>query len=108
MFAVLEIADYIFFVILFLFFTGGSAYAALRPRERARLFRLERKLDAVIKHLNIDVTKIDELSEEARRWADQGKKIQAIKAHRAQTGLGLFEAKEDVEAYMEGKPPLRE
>jgi len=107
MFAILEIADYVVIVLLFLFFTGGSAYAALRPRERARLFRLERKLDAVIKHLNIDVTQLDQLSDEAKRWADEGKKIAAIKAHRAQTGLGLFEAKEDVEAYLAGKPPQR-
>lgn len=104
MLAVLEIADYVVIVLLFLFFTGGSAYAALRPRERARLFRLERKLDAVIKHLNIDVTQLDELSAEAKRSADQGKKIEAIKIHREQTGLGLRDAKDDVEAYMATKP----
>lgn len=107
MFAKLEIADYVFFVLLFLFFTGGSAYAALRPRERARLFRLERKLDAIITFLKIDVTQLDELSDEAKRLADEGKKIDAIKAHRAQTGVGLQEAKDDVEAYMEGKPPAK-
>ena len=104
MFAILEIADYLIIVLMFLFFTGGSAFAMLRPRDRARLIRLERKLDAVIKHLNIDVTQLDGLSDEAKRCADAGKKIDAIKAHRAQTGLGLADAKEDVEAYMAQKP----
>ncbi len=104
MFAMLEIADYLIIVLMFLFFTGGSAFAILRPRDRARLIRLERKVDAVIKHLNIDVTQFDELSAEAKSCADEGKKIEAIKVHRDQTGLGLRDAKEDVEAYMAGKP----
>ena len=103
MFAVLEIADYIIFTLMFLLFTGGSAYAMLRPRDRARLFRLERKLDAVLKHLGVDVTQLDEISDEAKRLADQGRKIDAIKVHREQTGLGLRDAKEDVDAYMEQK-----
>ena len=105
MFAILEIADYIILVLMFLVFTGSSAYAALRPRDRARLFRLERKLDAVIKHLNIDVSQLDAISDVAKRLADQGEKIQAIKAHREQTGLGLADAKDDVEAYMASRPP---
>ena len=104
MFAILEIPDYVIIVLMFLVFTGGSAYAALRPRERARLFRLERKLDAVIKHFNIDVTQLDALSAEAERCADEGNKIEAIKIHREQTGLGLRDAKDDVEAYKAQKP----
>jgi hypothetical protein len=104
MFAVLEIIDYIFLVLLFLFFTGSSAYGMFRPRDRFRLYRLERKLDLILKHLAIDASQLDVLSEEARKLADQGLKIQAIRAHRDQTGLGLRAAKDDVEAYLEGKP----
>lgn len=100
MFAILEIPDYVILVLMFLVFTGGSAYAALRPRDRARLFRLERKLDAVIKHLNIDVSQLDEISDQAKKLADQGDKIQAIKVHREQTGLSLRDAKDEVEAYL--------
>jgi ribosomal protein L7/L12 len=41
------------------------------------------------------------LSDEVRRLArDPGNKILAIKLHREQTGLGLKEAKDAVEAYM--------
>ena len=43
------------------------------------------------------------LSEEARKLADAGQKIQAIKAHRQQNGLGLRDAKDDVEAYLAAK-----
>jgi cbb3-type cytochrome oxidase subunit 3 len=103
MFAVLEIIDYVFLVLLFLFFTGSSAYAMFRPRDRARLFRLERKLDLMLKHLSIDISQLDVLSEEARKLADAGQKIAAIKAHREQTGLGLRDAKDDVEAYLAAK-----
>src|SRR5207237_9157812 len=104
MFAYLEIADWLILTLMFLLFTGGSAYAMLRPRDRARLFRVERKLDLVLKHLNIDASQVEQLSEEARKFADQGEKIAAIKVDREQTALGLREAKEDVEAYMAAKP----
>jgi hypothetical protein len=100
MFAYLEIIDYVFLVLLFLFFTGSSAYAMFRPRDRARLFRVERKLDWILKHLNVDVTQFDALSPEAKKLADAGQKIPAIKLHREQTGLSLRDAKEDVEAYL--------
>ena len=103
MFAILEIPDYIILILMFLLFTGSSAYAALRPRERARIFRMERKLDAIIKHLAIDVAQIDEVSDAVKRLADEGKKIEAIKLHREQTGVGLRDAKDDVEAYLEQK-----
>ena len=107
MFAILEIPDYVILALMFLVFTGSSAYAALRPRDRARLFRIDRKLDLILKHLNIDATQLDELCDEAKRLADQGEKIPAIKVHREQTGLGLRDAKDDVEAYMADRPPRK-
>lgn len=103
MFAVLEVADYIILTLMFLLFTGSSAYAMLRPRDRVRLFRLERKVDAMLKHLGIDVAQFDLLSNEVKKLADEGRKIPAIKLHREQTGAGLRDAKENVEAYLDDK-----
>jgi len=43
------------------------------------------------------------LSEEVKALADDpARKIEAIKLHREQTGLGLKEAKDAVETYMAG------
>jgi len=104
----LSALDYvILFVMLnlmFLLFTGSSAYALLKRRDRARFARLERKLDAILKHQGIDPQQFETLSDEVKKLADEGKKIPAIKLHREQTGLGLADAKEDVELYIEQKP----
>jgi hypothetical protein len=68
--------------------------------DAVRLRRIEQKLDMVLKHLGIDYTETWNLSEEARAQADRGDKIGAIKIHRERTGVGLAEAKYDVEAYL--------
>ncbi|MFE3544997.1 hypothetical protein ACFXK0_18720 [Nocardia sp. NPDC059177] len=68
-------------------------------RLEAKLVRLERKLDLIMKHLGItdpasefDLSEVDEL---LRR----GKKIQAIRAYRAlRPDASLVEAKDAVEA----------
>ena len=67
-----------------------------------RIARMEKKLDRIIEHLGIDVDDIDNerLVDEAQRLADQGRKIEAIKAHREATGAGLSETKKLVDAYM--------
>src|SRR4051812_46924941 len=84
---------------------GGAARAFLRGPDAARLARVERKLDALLKELNIaytDPAGPEGLSEEVRRLADDpAQKIAAIKLHREQTGLGLKEAKDAVEAYQD-------
>ena len=105
MFAVLEFSDYGIIALIVILFAGGSAaYASFRPTDAARLARLERKFDAILRHLNIeyvDPATPEGLSEEVQTLAnDPMKKIQAIKLHREQTGLGLKEAKDAVEAYM--------
>ena len=104
MFAVLSLLDFLFIALLIMVFAGGSAYAALRPRDAARLARVERKVDLILKHLGIEYvapTSPEGLSEEVRRLAeDPDRKIEAIKLHREQTGLGLKEAKDAVEAYI--------
>jgi len=105
MFAVLEFSDYgIIALIVILFAGGGAAYASLRATDGGRLARLERKTDAILRHLNIDYVdpaSPERLSEEVQMLAnDPAKKIQAIKLHRELTGLGLKEAKDAVEAFI--------
>ncbi len=68
--------------------------------DAVRLRRIEEKLDLILKQLGIDYTETWNLSPEARALADQGDKIGAIKIHRETTGVGLAEAKYDVEAYL--------
>ena len=108
MFAALELSDFsIVALIVILFVGGGAAYTTLRATDAGRLARLERKIDAIIRHLNVayvDPVSPDGLSQEVQQLAnDPAKKIQAIKRHREQTGLGLKEAKDAVEAYMSGE-----
>jgi hypothetical protein len=68
--------------------------------DSVRLRRLEQKLDLILEKLGIAYTETWNLSAEARTRADEGDKIGAIKAHREATGVGLAEAKYDVEAYL--------
>lgn len=104
----LEFFDFAIIAFIVLVFGGaGAAYASLRPADAARLARLERKIDAILRHLNItyvDPASPEGLSAEVQHLAnDPGRKIQAIKLHREQTGLGLRDAKEAVEAYLNRK-----
>jgi ribosomal protein L7/L12 len=65
------------------------------------LRRIERKLDAVMKHLGVTLPPQASMSEEVRQMArNPSQKIAAIKLHREQTGLGLAEAKSDVEDFI--------
>jgi hypothetical protein len=71
--------------------------------DAVRLRRVEQKLDLVLKQLGIEYTETWSLSDEARAQADRGDKLGAIKLHRERTGVGLAEAKYDVEAYLARK-----
>ena len=77
-------------------FTGG---------DRRQLIRLEKKVDLILQHLGIDYR--DDvppcpLSPEVQELARNPlQKIQAIKVHREQTGVGLREAKDAVEAFID-------
>jgi hypothetical protein len=61
----------------------------------ARLQRVERQLDALLRHFNIDEP--DDGLAEVRRLAEAGEKIAAIRLHRQLTGAGLAESKQFVE-----------
>ena len=103
MLAVLEFQDFAVIAGLIALLAGGSAFAAQRPADNARIRRLEQKVDAIIEKLGIELPNSitnSGLSAEARQLADAGQKIPAIKLHREQTGLGLKEAKDAVEAYL--------
>jgi len=105
MLAVLETGDYIGLAILAILVSAlaRSSNALFRPRDRSRLKRIESKLDLIVGHLCIqvpDAGAASGLSAAVRQLADDGKKIEAIKLYREETGLGLKEAKDAVEAYM--------
>lgn len=61
----------------------------------ATVGRLERKLDALIKHTGVDVA--SHTNQEVAELVKAGRKIEAIKLYRELTGAGLAEAKEAVE-----------
>jgi ribosomal protein L7/L12 len=100
MIAALDLTDYgIIFVIVGL---ASSVYAVLKPADVSRLRRLEKKLDLLLKNFGIDAQVSAGLSQEVCDLADDpAKKISAIALHRQQTGLGLKEAKDAVEAYID-------
>ncbi len=79
---------------LFDFFGNDSEQAA---SDTSALIRVEKKLDLILNHLGL---KFEPLTEEVRQAADAGKKIEAIKRYRQETGLGLAQAKKDIEKYM--------
>ena len=99
LFAMLEFGDYGVISVIVLIFAGGATFAA---RQRLDLRRLDRKLDALLKHQGIDLP--SRLSPEVQRLAgDPRQKIAAIKLHREQNpGLGLAEAKAEIEDFEGG------
>jgi hypothetical protein len=108
MFAILETKDFAIIALLILAFAGGTAGTKLlggSPDAKilSRIRMLERKLDAIIGHLGIELPDAlvnSGLSPEVCSLADKGEKISAIKLHRQETGIGLKEAKDAVEAYL--------
>jgi ribosomal protein L7/L12 len=66
-----------------------------------RMDRLERKIDAIMRHLQVDLTQGRPMSEMVKQLArDPSGKIEAIRLYRQETGVGLAEAKDAVEAYI--------
>ncbi len=83
---------------MFSLFSAGSP----NPRDAALLRRIDAKLDLILANLGLefDDPAGASLGEQARRLADEGRKIDAIKAYRDATGAGLKDAKDAVESYM--------
>jgi hypothetical protein len=100
--AVLETWDFVWIwclvsLAVILYAGGRAAYARFQPSDAARLRRLEAKTDLILRHLGLeyqDPATPGGLSEAVKALADDpARKIEAIKLHREQTGLGLKEAK---------------
>lgn len=69
-----------------------------------RVGRIERKLNALLRHHGVDPTQGPPLSDRVKQLAgDPSRKIEAIKVYREETGAGLAEAKEAVEAYIHSR-----
>ena len=67
-----------------------------------RLARLERKLDALLRHLGLDEEFRVQVSPQLKELVASGRKIEAIKTLREHNpDLGLKEAKDQVEALMQ-------
>ncbi|WP_269854506.1 ribosomal protein L7/L12 [Streptomyces sp. RPT161] len=60
-----------------------------------RLVRVEKKLDLIMEHLGIQVDQPE--LREVREFIQEGKMLNAIKAYREATGVGLKEAKAAVD-----------
>ena len=69
-----------------------------------RLRAIEQKLNALLRHYDVDPRQGLPLSDRVKQLAiDPGRKIEAIKAYREETGAGLAEAKEAIEAFTKNK-----
>ncbi len=68
----------------------------LSPKAIGSKGRLERKVDLILKHLGIDPNQ--GVDEKVMELMKAGRKIEAIKLYREQTGAGLKEAKDYVES----------
>ncbi|MFJ6792393.1 hypothetical protein [Streptomyces angustmyceticus] len=96
----MEYASFIAVVMLLLAVYSLAQAGDRRAKQTdLRLRRLERKVDLLLAHAGIAEPEDPRMAEIDQLLA-QGKKIQAIKVHRAVTGSGLVEAKEEVERRM--------
>jgi ribosomal protein L7/L12 len=93
----LGFGDFAIIAWIVIVFAGGAAAYSSR---QAGLRRIERKLDALLKHQGVSLPPQAMLSEEVQQLARDDKKIAAITLHREQTGLGLAEAKADIEDFI--------
>jgi ribosomal protein L7/L12 len=75
--------------------TGVAAGRRETERRTRRLALVERKLDAVLDHLGIEVPQPH--LEQVEALVAQGKTVQAIRAYREATGADLVEAKQAVD-----------
>lgn len=107
--AVLELGDLAIIAAIVTIFGGGAAFAARQQVDLRRVERqlksVDQKLDALLKNLGVALPPppASNLSSEVQQLArDPRQKIAAIRLHREQhPGLGLKEAKDEVEEFYE-------
>lgn len=69
---------------------------------RRDVARLDRKLNLLLKQMNIPYEAVFGLSDRVKEMArDPSHKIEAIKVYREETGAGLAEAKQAVETWID-------
>jgi len=104
-FAVLEWTDFAIIAAIVAVLAGGTAAArsCFHPADRDRLARVERKLDLLLGDAGLKVAPAPKAAWQALADEKPDHKIAIIKAYRAETGAGLAESKQAVEAYLEGR-----
>jgi ribosomal protein L7/L12 len=90
----MDMISILLFVVPILVLVVGLAQRS--GHQGVRLARLERKVDAILKHLGVEANA--DVTPEVLELVKAGKKIEAIKRYRDETGVGLKEAKEYVES----------
>ena len=96
------LGGYDYLIIAALMFVIGRVSAGFARCDDYAARLNARKLDAIIKHLNITAPPISRpglLTDAVRAAADRGDKIDAIKRYREETGAGLKEAKDAIDSY---------
>jgi hypothetical protein len=105
MLAVLEFFDFCMISVIVMLFGGGSVvYNYFRPADKARLRRLEEKMDLLLQRAGVGYEEPKEavpLSDEVEGLAqDPEQKDKAIALHSEQAGVSVEEATKAVEAYI--------
>lgn len=96
---VLDLWDFWWVLVIVTFgLSGLTVY--LKPKESARLRRIEAKLDLLIKHAGLTYDPYANLPLVVQEAIRRGEKVTAIKLYRDATGVDLAEAKEAVEDLM--------
>jgi ribosomal protein L7/L12 len=72
-------------------------FSTTDPIVSLQLARIERKLDAIMQRLQIELA--DDGHDDLRELVRQNRKIEAIKVYRERTGAGLAEAKAFVDSF---------
>jgi len=83
-------------LVLILLASIGARLNGIQSRI-AVLFRIEAKLDLLLKQANIKFDPYTNVSREIAEAVRAGQKIKAIKLHRQSAGVGLKEAKDFIE-----------
>ena len=104
----LTVTDYLVIIVIVMFFTRGRSCAA--GSTTFFLCSVDKKLDMLLRHFSLihdDEPFIVGMSGQVKTLAKAGNKFEAIKLFREETGAGLKEAKEAVDAFLNGigKPP---
>ena len=93
------------FVIYFLVVFAGAYSTPMLHKIRRTSLRQERKLDAILKHLNLNWQ--SECDPKVLELIRTGTKIEAVKAYKESSGVTLKEAVAYVESFSEGDGPAR-